>query len=261
MPVGVGMAVAGLAEAEIGSQASSNASEAMRQREQEGIDYSQGIYNKAAGNEQPFIQTGQTATQQLANGMGPGGSLGRQFTMADFEKSPAYAFNMQQALKAIGNSASARGGALGGRPQQDMINYATNMAGNSFGQAEQQFVNNQKLNAGILEGAANTEQQAAHSLGSIGMGISGQVQQGATNQANAAGAGIMGGSQAIQGGISNIANGLTAAYQNQNQNPGTRVFTPNPALASQVPFQQQNPYSVGNLYQTPQAIVNTQVGS
>lgn len=257
MPVGVAMVAGGIINAEVGAQASSDASAAMQQREQEGINYAQGIYNQTAQNEQPFIQTGQQATQQLSNQMGPGGSLGRQFTMADFEKSPSYNFNMQQALKAIGNSASARGGTLGGRPQQDMVNYATNMAGNSFGQAQNEFMANQKLNAGILEGAANTGSSAAHNLGSVGMGISGQVSSSIGNQATAQGAGIMGQSQAVQGGISNIANGLTAAYQNQTP---AATFTPNSAL-TQVPFQQQNPYSVGNLYQTSSALLNTQVGS
>jgi hypothetical protein len=251
------MAIAGVAEAEIGKQASENASSAEQQREQEAIQYEQSMYGQTAANMQPFINTGTQATQQLANGMGPGGSLGRQFTMADFEKSPSYNFNMQQALKAIGNSASARGGSLGGRPQQDMVNYATNMAGNSFGQAQNEFMANQKLNAGLLGGIAQTGQRAAQSLGGIGMGTAGQVSSSIGNQATAQGAGIMGQSQAVQGGISNIANGLTAAYQNQT--PAT--FTPNSALMAQVPFQQQNPYSVGNLYQTPSALLNTQVGS
>lgn len=260
MPVGVAMVAGGIINAEVGAQASSDASAAMQQREQEGINYAQGIYNQTAQNEQPFIQTGQQATQQLSNQMGPGGSLGRQFTMADFEKSPSYNFNMQQALKAIGNSASARGGTLGGRPQQDMVNYATNMAGNSFGQAEQQFTANQRLNAGILEGAANTGSSAAHNLGSVGLGLSGQVGQGAANQATAAGAGIMGQAQAVMGGIGNIGNGLTSAYQSANPTSTPAAFTAS-SIGGQVPFQQQNPYSVGNMYQTPSALLNTQVGS
>lgn len=249
------MVLGGLVNAEIGANASENASSQMVNQLQKGIDYSKGVYTATAPTLQPYMNTGTQATQQLANGLGPGGNLGRGFSLADFQKSPAYAFNLQNALRAIGNSASARGGALGGTPVKDMEAYATNMAGNSFGQAEGQFVGNQRQNTQALLEAAGQGQTAANNLGRIGMGISGQSLQGAEGQANALGAGTMGRSSALQGGVGNIANGLSAAYQANTAPPPPPPST----YGFQYQNQQQgllNPNTYGFQYQNQQGFLN-----
>ena len=166
------------------------------------------LYGQTVAREAPFVQAGQTASQQLQNEGGQGGVLGRQFTLADFQKSPAYNQNIQAALKAIGNSASARGGSLGGRPVQDMVNYATNNAGNTFAATQQGFQANQQLNTRALQGQIEGGIQAAGGVNQASNQYGNQVGNNAVNSGNAYAAGQIGQSKAIAGAIPTIANSL-----------------------------------------------------
>ncbi len=240
MPTGVavggGMAAAGLISSIIGAEASKSAAGQMSDTIRNQMAQNQQTMQQATPGMQPSITSGTEAAGLLQNGMRPGGSLSRQFTMADFEQSPSYAANLKAALAAIGNSASARGGSLSGRGVTDQINYASNAAGNSFGQAQGEFMKNQQQNAGLL---ANLQQQganSAHNLANIGLGLGGQNMIGAGEIASAQGGGIMGASKAIQGGVDNIANGLSA-YFNQPGN-GAGSASSNAIAAAQQPTMQ-----------------------
>jgi hypothetical protein len=204
-----GIAAAGsIGGAMVGANASEKAAEGQENAISGAEAQQASLYGQTVQREAPFVQAGQTASQQLQNQGGQGGALGRQFTLADFQKSPAYNQNIQAALKAIGNSASARGGALGGRPVQDMVNYATNNAGNTFTAAQQGFQANQQLNTRALQGQIQGGIQAAGGVNQASNQYGNQVGNNAVNSGNAYAAGQIGQSKAIAGAIPTIANSL-----------------------------------------------------
>ena len=125
-------------------------------------------YNSNSPNYAPFIQNGTQANNQLTAGLAPNGALGRQFTMADYQQSPAYNFDLQQGMAAINNSASVRGGALSGGTQKALMNYGQNQANNSYQQALQNYTSNQQQNIGALSNLSGQGLQATQGLGQLG---------------------------------------------------------------------------------------------
>lgn len=192
-----------------GGNAASNASQAQINAEQNAMNLSNLRYSQNAPNYQPYLNTGNQANQQLAAGLGPNGALGRQFTQTDFQQSPAYAFNMQQGLQAINNSASVRGGALSGGTMKAMSNYGQQNASNEFQNAYNRFTQNQQQNYAQLSGGAALGLNAATGLGNLGTNQVSQMAQMYGAQGNAQAAGTMGNYNSISGGLSGGLGALT----------------------------------------------------
>ena len=216
-------AAVGVASAVMGANASAKAAEGQESAINSGQQQQAALYAQTAQREAPFVQAGQAASQQLQNQSGPGGSLGRQFTLADFQKSPAYNQNIQAALKAIGNSASARGGALVGRPVQDMVNYATNNAGNTFAAAQQGFQQNQQLNTRDLQGQIQAGVAGAGGQNAASGQFGNQVGNNSVNSGNAYAAGQMGQEKAWAGAMPGLSSALQSAFPQQQTPPPASI--------------------------------------
>ncbi len=210
MPVAVAIpaaiAVAGLVEGAVSSHAASQAAEAQQNDIKAAQAAQEAQYQDTVRREEPFVTAGQAASATLQNKGGPAGSLGRQFALADYEKAPSYQANLQAAMRAIGNSGSARGGALSGGTINGQIRDASNMAGNSFGQAQAGFINNQQQNIKTLQGTVQTGIQAANGENVAGTALANEVGQNGVNLGNAAAAGSIGENKAWMGGISTAMN-------------------------------------------------------
>jgi hypothetical protein len=84
------------------------------------IDLAREMFNKQLELAAPFRQSGLNATNRLSELLGVGGntkapgygSLGRGFTMKDFEADPGYAFRLSEGLKSLDRQAAARGGLI-----------------------------------------------------------------------------------------------------------------------------------------------------
>ena len=112
------------------------------------------------------------------------GSLMRDFSMADFQADPGYAFRMGEGQKALERSAAARGGLMSGRAGKDMMRFGQDLGSQEYGNAFNRFQTNRsnKLNplqslAGVGQSATN---QVAGAAGNFGQGAS-QTIQGAGN--------------------------------------------------------------------------------
>ena len=66
-----------------------------------------------------------------------------QFTMADFQADPSYQFRMDQGMKALQNSAAAKGGLLGGNTLKGIQDYSQGLASTEYGNAYNRFTQNQ----------------------------------------------------------------------------------------------------------------------
>lgn len=193
----------------IGAVASNEASKDQQDSADEATGLSRSQYDQTRIDNAPWRAAGENALNKLT-GLLNDGSLTSRFTGADVANDPGYQFGLTQGMRAIDNSASARGG-IGGAALKAGTRYAQDYAGTKFGQA---FDRNRMEQADIfnrLSGIAGTGQQINAANSAAG-----------ANYANQAGANIIGAGNASaantinQGNIySNMGNQL-AAYGNRN---------------------------------------------
>lgn len=198
--VGIAVAGIGLAGSVAGgimsSDASSNAADAQVQAAQTGAaaqtqaaqtaqNTQLDMFNKAQANLQPFMQAGQSELPALEQGIasyigqpiptaptpGQAPTIGSYNPGApppdittfgkDFQKSPGYAFQMQEGIDAIQNSAAAKGGVVSGNTLSALDKFGQGIANqdfyNQYNAANQQYWS--KYNAGDQEYWKNYDAQ------------------------------------------------------------------------------------------------------
>lgn len=257
MGIGTGLGVAGIASAAIGagtslaaagtqSDAANNAANLQAQEAQNSLDFQKQQWATQQQNEAPFLATGQAAATQLGQDLAPGGSLMQPWTQqfqaptaATEQNDPGYQFRLQQGQQALENSASARGGLLGGNTavaeQQYGQNYASNEYQNVYeralGQYQQQyniFQNNQANQFNRLSAASGGGQVAAGQLGQQGQSAAStvagintaagqQIGNSIQNAAAARASGYVGAGNAISGGLTSLSQAQLLAMLLQNQ--------------------------------------------
>lgn len=155
-------------------------------------------YGKAEGRQFTPVQTGGTGQAT--------GSLTKPFSLADFQASPAYEFNLGEGMKAIGKSAAARGKYYAPATLQDIGKYSQGVASNEFQNAFNNYNTDQNNVFNRLFGVSNSGQNAANQTGTFGANTANQVGQNTMGAGNAAASGIVGGTNAITGGAGDAYN-------------------------------------------------------
>lgn len=89
------------------------------------------ILSQARGGYFPYTEAGEQGARSLADL----GRTGFQFNYQDFANDPAFAFLMREGRNAIENSASARGGAVGGNVLRDLTEFGQGLAATQYQQA------------------------------------------------------------------------------------------------------------------------------
>ena len=179
-------------EGQNNAEAAGQASRAQMNWGGNALSQANNIYQTNVAGFKPYEQTGDQAEQQLQAGMGQNGSLGRSFTMADFNQDPAYKFDVQQGLQAINNSNSVRGGALSGGTMKALSNYGQQQASNEFGAAANRFTQNQNQNFGQLSSLAGQGLNATQGQATLGQNFSNANTAQMNNMGNAQAGGILG---------------------------------------------------------------------
>lgn len=148
------------------------------------------------------------------------GSLMKDFSMADYQADPGYAFRLSEGTKARERMAAARGGLLSGRAAKDMERFSQGLASDEFGAAYNRFRTNKqdKLNPlQSLMGVGQTGTGAMTSAaGNYGANAGGNI----TGAGNATAAGTVGSANALNGAI---GQGVSQYTQNQLMN---KLFPP-----------------------------------
>lgn len=140
------------------------------------LDFNQQVYGNSLANQQPYMTAGNAALGALSTGLSsgaltaqyPGGPFAYNppppgsfsFTPADFQKDPAYQFNLDQGLQAQQRTAAAQGGLVSGGALKDAASFASGLAANTY---QQQF--GDKL-AGYQANSANYQQNYSNALAS-----------------------------------------------------------------------------------------------
>lgn len=182
--IGAGVGIYGANKA-AGAQtrASKNASDVERQ-----------MYDTTRGDLAPYRNAGSTGTNALMGlaGLGPNGYAGIQ---SNLESLPGYQFTRTQGLKAVQNSAAARGLGVSGAALKGAANYATGLANSTYGD---QF--------NRLMGISQLGENAAAQTGAYGTQTANNIGQNIIGAGNAQAAGAVGGANAVGNAANSIGN-------------------------------------------------------
>lgn len=234
----------------LSSNASSNAAKQQEQAQQNSLNWIKQIYGDTSGNLSPYIGAGKSAVGSLLSlyGLpggtpqgvtggaigagGAGGAIGSPGVSAtgpgavfnQFTQTPGYQFPLQQANLAT-NRALASSGLVGSGAQlRDLSQLNAGYASQGFGQ----FVSG-------LQNLASSGQNAASSLGSIGVGTGAQIGAANTNIGNAGAIGTVNSASGITSGINNALPFLTG-QGSSSYNSGGLIGSLSGAFSGSGPF-------------------------
>jgi hypothetical protein len=172
-----------------GKQQAAAAQAAIQQTEQN--------YQRTAANLNPYIDAGSSALAQMQK-LNSG-------DYSSFTASPDYQFSLNQGLQGLDRSAAARGSLYSGGHSADVLNFAQGLASQNY---------NGYYNR--LAGLAQSGQNAASNLGSVGTGnasaIGGYMQNAGNAQADA----TINGANAWGNTIGQLANLAGSYYGGRN---------------------------------------------
>lgn len=117
-----------------GSNATRDAIDAQTEATKEANATQRYMYDTSRADLQPWRQAGMQALPQLQNA-----DFQRDFTAADFQADPGYAFRMAEGQKAIERSAAARGGLGSGATLKELTKYSQGVASDEYNNAYNRF--------------------------------------------------------------------------------------------------------------------------
>lgn len=226
-----------LAAAGVQANSAKQAQQYQAQEAANALGFQQTEFNAQQANQAPFIQAGQGAVQQLAQGTQPGGALVQpwtgQFTAPTAQQAaqtPGYQFQLQQGENALQNSAAAQGGLTSGATGAALEQYGQGLASTNYQQvynnslqqyqqAYNTFQQNQANQYNRLAGLAGTGQTsvgqlgqtgqaAAGNVGSISLGTGAQQGQSLQNAGGATASGYVGAGNALSGGLNSLGGAM-----------------------------------------------------
>lgn len=173
----------------------------------------------AAGTRQLGFDIASTATPT------PGidtGQFTHQFNAADLNSNlaPNYQFQLDQGLGALKNAGNLQTGLISGNTLKGVNDYAQNFAGNSYQQAYNNYNSNQSNIFNRLASIAGLGQTANQATGNAAVQTGANVGNSQMAAGAAQAAGIVGGANAMAGGLNNAASWYTLSQVMKNNNTG-----------------------------------------
>lgn len=232
------VAVGTIGGAVISSDASKSAANTQAAAQGNATAEQANMFNTITGNEQPFMNAGVTATNQLNSLTAPGGYLNNQtstpfsFNPSSITSSPGYQFSQTQGLQQTQNAIAPNVGALSGPALQALTNYATGNAeqyyNNYFNQAQSQYQTNfnaqqtQQNNIfSRLSGIAGLGQNAASNTGTAGTSLGTGMGQSIAAQGASQAAGTIGSGNALSAGVQGAGNAFALSSILNNNSTGS----------------------------------------
>lgn len=241
LAVGIGAAGA-VAGAYISSQGAKSAAQTQADAAGNAAGIQQAQWQQTQDNIRPYLDLGNSAVNPLMRAMGysngwsgpvdGSNQLQQRFSAPTAEQAaqtPGYQFTQDQGLKAVQNSASARGLGTSGAAMKGAASYATGLADSTYNdvysRALSTFNTNYSSasnNANRLQGLVSNGQNAAATNGSLGAATAGSIGNTLMSGANASAAGTVGSANAMSGALSGIGNNamMYGMMQNNASNGG-----------------------------------------
>jgi len=195
-------AIGAIGSVAIGASASRRAGQVQADAANQANQTQWDIYNQNRTDMAPWRTAGEGALGQLTEGLKPGGTFNRDFTMADYQKDPGYDFRMAEGAKALERSRAGRGALYGGAAAKAMTRYGQDYASGEFTNAFNRYMVQRNAQYNRLAGVSGTGQTATEQLGNQGIGVARDTGNNLMGAANARASGYMGGANALSNGVS-----------------------------------------------------------
>lgn len=233
MPWIIGGAMLG--SALIGGAASGAAGRAQERAAREGAAAQERMFNRQVELQEPFRQAGVNALPELV-----AASRYTPFGMEQFQTDPGYGFRLKEGLRALENSAAARGGLLSGNTMRGITRYGQGLASDEYTNAFNRYQAERAARLNPLQSLTGMGQTAANTLSNEAGQYGQAMAQNAAQMGNIRASGYMNTANALAGGLGQGLN----YYQNQQMM--NRIFP-----------QQQQPTATTPSYGSPYDL-NTQ---
>jgi len=226
----------------MGSKAAKSAAGTQAAASQAATEAQRDMFERQVELQEPFRKAGMAGQNRLMELLGLGedktaADYGKyasaEFTPAQFQADPSYAFRMSEGMKGLERSAAARGGLLSGSALKGVQRYGQDLASQEYQNAFNRYQTSRAntLNpfqslAGVAQSSANTLTSAAGTLGqNIGSNIIGAGNAAAAGQVGAANAFSQGVGQGI-----NFYQGQQYLNRLPNYNVNTQYGPPTSAM-------------------------------
>ena len=200
----------------LGSKASKNAANTQAASAQQAADLQKEMYYKNIELQKPFRAAGLSAQNKLLDYMGlapgAGGKYTKDFSMADFQQDPGYAFRIAEGMKALDRTAASRGGLLSGATLRGATRYGQDMASQEYTNAFNRYQTNRANQLNPLQSLMGSGQTAANQVGAAGQNYANQAGDAYMGAGNARASGYVGSANAWSNALGQVAN-----TYNQNQ--------------------------------------------
>jgi hypothetical protein len=193
----------------LGSNAASDAADTQAASAGKAIDTQDLQYQQTRQDQLPFLQAGVRALGKLESA-----AEYTPFGMDQYKADPGYAFRLSEGQKALDRSAAARGGLISGSALKAATRYGQDMGSQEYTNAFNRYQAERTARLGPLQSLAGVGQTTAQSLGQTGAANAANVGNLITGAGAAQAAGMVGGANAVSGGLS--------SYMNYNQ--GNRLI-------------------------------------
>jgi len=226
----VGSIIGGISGAEASTSAANTQSDAAKYAAD--LQYKQ--WQEQQKLQAPFREAGLTSQNKLLDYLGlssntnaPGfGKYAGDFSMADFQQDPGYAFRMSEGLNALDRTAAARGGLLSGSTLKGAQRYGQGLASQEYTNAFNRYQTNRSNQINPLQSLMGAGQTATNTLGTAGQNYANQAGEAAYQGANARASGYIGSANAISNAFGGVSNALTNYnLMNTLNNPTYRAST------------------------------------
>jgi hypothetical protein len=211
--VGAGTLIGGA----LASNASKKAADTQAGAAQYAADLQHQQWQTSNDQQQPWIQSGGNAINQMGQMTSPGGSMTHVFNNQDLNSNlaPNYQFGLEQGMGQTQNYANATGGLVSGNAMQGLNKFSQDYAGNAYQNAFNNYQASQTNIFNRLASVAGVGQTATSNNQVAGVNSANNMGNFSTSAAAAQAAGTVGQANAINSGISNLS---SLAYLNKGSN-------------------------------------------
>jgi hypothetical protein len=165
------------------------------------------MFNRQVELQEPFRQAGVNALPELVEA-----SRYTPFGMEQFQEDPGYAFRMKEGLRALENTAAARGGLMSGNQMRGITRFGQELGSQEFGNAFNRYQAERAARLNPLQSLTGMGQTTAANIagqaGQFGQAMGANI----IGAGNARASGYIGGANALSNAVSQGLN----YYQNQD---------------------------------------------
>jgi hypothetical protein len=210
--VGGGSVVSGV----MGAKAAKSAAKTQAASADYAAELQKEQFDKQVELQAPFREAGLTAQNKLLDYMGlsegAGGKYARDFSMADFQQDPGYAFRMSEGMKALDRTAASRGGLLSGAALKGAQRFGQDLGSQEYQNAFNRYQTNRANQLNPLQSLMGSSQTATNAMGQAGQNYATNAGNAYMNAGNARASGYVGSANAWSNALGGAAN-----MYNQNQ--------------------------------------------